>query len=278
MWPAVKRGFTQEAFRDYLDTLIPRQWKPNKIVWHNTAAPSLTQWLKSAKEDADAWKIPGSTRIANLERYFRTDNGWSGCPHLFIAPDLIWVMNPLTYPGVHSPSWNSSSIGIEMIGDFSREDDDSGAGLRVKNNTIFATALLCEFYGLDAIAGNVDPRTRIATGTIFLHKQDPRTTHNCPGKDVAVDKFEMIQGVSSLMSGGDHHDEAQAGAVAFDTFTARAKVNDLNIRSGPGVSNRVVGALSAGDEVTVLGTADNSGTGWYRINEGWVAAKFLEEV
>ena len=110
MWPAVKRGFSQEAFRDYVESQTWNKWRPNKIVWHNAAAPTLKQWMKSAGDDSVKGLVPGISRIISLERFFKDNNGWSGCPHLFVANDLIWVMNPLTAPGVHSPSWNSASI------------------------------------------------------------------------------------------------------------------------------------------------------------------------
>lgn len=275
-WPAIKRGFTQPQFQDYLGTVAWGAWRPNKIVWHNTAAPTLAQWMQSAEVDRAAGKVPGTTRIANLERYFWRDNGWSGCPHLFIANDLIWVMNPLTAPGVHSPSWNSSSIGIEMIGDFSKEDFDTGPGLAVKNNTLFATALLLERFGLDPENGIAHPN-RTTSGVIFLHKQDWRTTHDCPGKNAAIDKVEMIMSVQALMTGGDH-----PPAEAPPVRRGIVEVDDLQVRSGPGVSNKSVGALARGTDVVITNEARNGSTGWFQIEapgglHGWSAAKFIQE-
>lgn len=53
----------------------------------------------------------------------------------------------------------------------------------------------------------------------------------------------------------------------------------LNVRSGPGTSNSVIGRLNGGTSVTILGS-DDSGA-WYRITssafsgEGWVSASFV---
>jgi len=245
-------------------------------VLHNTALPSLAQWIKSAADDRAKNLQPGITRISNLERFFKDENHWSGAPHLFIAPDVIWVFNPLISPGVHSPSFNATSIGIEMIGDFSKEDDDSGDGLRVKNNTIFATAILCSALGLEPESGefvNGKP-----TGTIFLHKQDPKTTHDCPGANIARDKLAMIEAVKGLMDGGDHGDVQDVNI----NRNALVMANDLNLRSGPGVSNKAIGVLMLKTAVEIIGEAKNGSTGWSNVRlsdgrTGWVASRYLKE-
>lgn len=277
-WPAVKRAFTQEEFRDYVKGLTFGAWRPSLIVWHNTAAPSLAQWQKSALADRAAGRVPGISRINSLEAYFRDQQHWSGAPHLFIADDLIWVFNPLIAPGVHAPSWNSRSIGIEMIADFDREDDDSGAGLKVRNNTIFATAILCETFGLDPLTA------------IKLHREDPRTTHKCPGDDFARDKAEAVAAVADLMAGGEHGDhggpEVEPAKPSDKPAAERigvVTVDGLSVRVGPGVSNKAVTSLSRGDRVVILGEARNGTTAWLKIKTPggfepyWVAGKFVQE-
>ena len=275
-WPAVKLALTQEQFRDYVEKLPASKWRPSMIVWHNTAAPSLAQWIKSANADKVAGKIPGESRIVSLERFFREDNHWSGAPHLFIANDFIWVFNPLTSAGVHSPSWNSISFGIEMIGDFAVEDDDSGEGLKVKQNTIYATAVLCEAFG-------IDPQTQI-----MLHKQDPRTTHDCPGKDIAQDKLEMIRDVAALMTGGDHNPEdigkIISGQPVGKTIVERhviTTVNGLNFRTGPSALSVARSQIPKGTDLVVLDSAANGADSWLKVRSpagyiGWVAGKYTE--
>lgn len=274
-WPAIKRGFTQEQFRAYLADYRFGPWRPSLIVWHNTAAPTLAQWHATAEQDKDKGLAPGTTRIANLERYFRNDRGWSGAPHFFIADDLIWVFNPLDKPGVHSPSWNSRSIGIEMVADFDREDDDSGAGLKVRNNTIFVTAVLCEAFGLDPHAA------------IKLHREDPKTTHACPGKDFADDKTEAVNAVAALLAGGEHSEHDLAVGIGIQSPApvpvprkGLTTADDLNVRSGPGASNRAIASLPIRSALVILDNAKNSTTDWLKVrtpNEavGWVAGRFV---
>lgn len=277
MWPAINAEYTQEQFRRRVAGLSWSKWRPSKIVWHNTAAPTLAQWIKTADEDRAAGRIPGITRIRNLNAFFRDNNGWSGCPHLFIANDFIWEMNVLTSPGVHSPSWNGSSIGIEMIGDYDTESADSGNGLMVKRNTVFATAILCEAIGLEPTSGNVDQH-HATTGTIFLHKQDWKTTHDCPGKHMADDKAEMVVGVAALMEGGDAHDQPQPPAAEKNGV---ATIDGLNVRRGPGVSNEAIGSVPKGTKLTILANAANRADSWLQVRTpfgatGWVSARYVQ--
>lgn len=272
-WPAVKKDFDQDGFREYVVGLRFGAWRPSLIVWHNTAAPSLAQWMKSAADDAKAGRTPGISRINALENYFKNGRGWPGAPHLFIAPDRIWVFNPLTAPGTHSPSWNNRSIGIEMIADFDREDDDSGDGLKVRNHTIFATAILCETFGLDP------------AHAIKLHREDPRTTHACPGQDFARDKTEAVAAVVALLSGGEHddHEDIEAPPPAPKARTGLVLADDLSVRKGPGVTNKSVALLSKGDRVTILGEAKNGSTNWLKIRTPagyepfWVSGRYVKE-
>jgi len=122
--------------------------------------------------------------IHNLERYYRDDQKWSAGPHLFIDDRQIWVFTPLNVSGVHSPSWNKLAIGIEMLGDYENDDFESGRGLRVRENAVAALATLSAILGIDA-------------HTIRLHREDPLTTHACPGKHVR--KLEIIQEVQDLL-------------------------------------------------------------------------------
>jgi hypothetical protein len=147
---------------------------------HNTAAPTLQQWMSGPTTPQQ--------RILNLEAYYRDQMGWSAGPHLFIDNQLIWAFTPLTTSGVHSPSWNHVSWGIEMVGDYSQESFDQGPGAAVADNAVKALATLHTLMGLDP-------------DTLKFHKEDPGTTHNCPGSN--VNKPNIIARVRQRM-GGDH--------------------------------------------------------------------------
>ena len=179
----VGKGFSPDEFDDYIANLSFNNWRPQFVVLHNTAAPTLAQWHS----------VPGATRMANLQSYYRDTMKWSAGPHLFIADDLIWVFTLLTVSGVHSPSWNLISWGVEMVRDFSKEAFVSPQ----KDNVIRALAALHSAVGLDPT-------------TLRLHKEDPETTHICPG--LHISKSDVIQETLAQLSGGQG--EHTPGALA----------------------------------------------------------------
>jgi hypothetical protein len=160
----VGKGFLPEAFTTYASGLTFTTWRPQFVVLHNTALPKLYEWHS----------ISGDQRMKNLEAFYKNVQQWSAGPHLFIADDLIWVFTPLTVSGVHSPSWNSMSWGVEMVGDYNVEPFSD----QVRDNAVSALGTLHGLLGLDPY-------------TLRLHKEDPKTTHDCPGRNVS--KVDMIQ-------------------------------------------------------------------------------------
>jgi hypothetical protein len=170
----VGRAFTADDFDAYCHTLRWDAWRPSFIVLHNTATPSLAQ------------RPEGLTRehIQNLEAFYRDTQGWKAGPHLFVDDRQIWVFTPLTVSGTHSPSWNKVALGVEMLGNFETEAFDTGRGLEVRKNAVAALTTLCAVLGLGG-------------DTMRLHREDPLTTHACPGKNVA--KLAVIQAVQDLL-------------------------------------------------------------------------------
>jgi hypothetical protein len=175
----VGQGFSQSGFQDYVKTLSFSQWRPQFVVVHNTGDPTFAEWHSVAPDK----------RLRGLESYYRDDQKWSGGPHLFVADDKIWVFTPLTTPGVHSPSWNHISWGMEIVGDYDHEVMRPD----VLANAISALTTLHAAIGLDPT-------------TIRLHKEDPLTSHNyCPGTRIA--KQDLINAVHAnlfMESGGEH--------------------------------------------------------------------------
>lgn len=178
----IGKSFSPDEFDVYVASLSFVNWRPQFVVLHNTAAPTLAQWHS----------VPGQTRMTNLESYYRDSMQWSAGPHLFVADDLIWVFTPLTVSGVHSPSWNLISWGVEMVGDFSTEVFKSPQ----KDNVIRALAALHSAMGLDP-------------NTLRLHREDPKTTHLCPGSGVS--KSDVIQETLAYLSSDGEH---KPGALA----------------------------------------------------------------
>jgi hypothetical protein len=170
----VGNSYAPDEFDRYCHELQWTAWRPSFIVLHNTGVPSLGQ------------RPNGFTKqhIKNLEGYYRDTQKWKAGPHLFIDDRQIWVFTPLTVSGTHSPSWNKVALGIEMLGDYDKDAFDTGRGAKVRDNTIAAIATLSAILGLQPTS-------------MRIHREDPLTTHACPGKNVR--KLEVIQRVTDLV-------------------------------------------------------------------------------
>lgn len=269
--PIIGKAFPIPQLKIYIEGL-DFNWKPSLIVWHNTGLPTITQWEKTAETDIKKNLIPGTTRINNLVSFFRDQQGWPSGPHFFVWKDVVWVFTPPNKKGTHSPSWNGIAIGIEMIADFSKEDDDSGTGLLIKNNSIALTAMLCEKL-------NLNPETAIK-----LHKEDKKTTHDCPGYDIAVDKDAMIDSVLEYMGhGGEHIGDAELSPAKERNGIVNVPINDsLNLRENSSASSKIITKLKPKEPVIILNEAMNGSTKWFYIDwkdvdKGWVAAKYIKE-
>ena len=177
--PIVGKSFAPADFPAYVRSVKFAAWRPQFVVLHNTAAPKLSQWHSA----------PGEQRMKNFENFYKNVQKWSAGPHLFVADDLIWVFTPLNTPGVHSPSWNSISWGVEMVGDYASEPFGPDG---VKRNAVIALASLYSVLGKDP-------------STLKLHQEDKLTNHICPGKNVKkADMIARVMKEMTAMNPGDH--------------------------------------------------------------------------
>lgn len=171
MWKEiVGKRYSVAEFDTYCRRVWWAVWQPKFCVLHNTAIPTLKQRPRGF--------TPAHMR--SLERYYRDVQGWEAGPHLFIDDTGIWEFTPIVTPGVHSPSWNRVALGIEMLGDYETEDFSRGRGLKVQQNAVCAIASLCDVL-------------KLQSNSLRLHREDPKTTHACPGKNVV--KADFIRAV-----------------------------------------------------------------------------------
>lgn len=175
----VGQGYSPAGFIQYVNMLRFGVWRPSLIVLHNTGVPTLEEWKRT----------PGSAHMKALERYYRDEQGWSAGPHLFVDDTVIYVFTPLTVPGVHSPSWNGISWGVELVGDYNREPMNHN----VFQNGASALATLFDAVGLDPDG-------------LKIHREDPKTTHTgCPGKNlIKADMIALVKEKLAIRHAGEH--------------------------------------------------------------------------
>ena len=139
----VGKSLTSDQFENYVGALQFGVWRPRFVVVHNTGIPNTATWQRW---QARTPPLTDEKWAKYCEVYYKGLN-WSGCPHLFVTPAGILVMNPLTSPGTHSPSWNSVSWGVETLGDF-QSDPFKGP---VQDNLVAALAILHAAAGLQLL-------------------------------------------------------------------------------------------------------------------------------
>jgi len=161
----VGRVWTPESLQGYLATIAPPAWC-TAVTLHHTAEPSLAQRPNGLL----------IRHVENIRDYYKNTKGWSAGPHLFADEDQLFGMCDFRKKGVHAVSFNSSAIGIEVLGYYDQEDPLSGRGLLCWQNTARATGILLDWLGLTADAS-----------TVLFHRDDPKTQKTCPGTKVKKD-------------------------------------------------------------------------------------------
>jgi len=163
----VGKVWSSNSFKEYLKTIKPPSWA-RAVVLHHTAAPSLAQ-------RPDGLLIQ---HIHNIKNYYQNTLKWNRGPQLFTDENEIFGMTPLTVPGIHAVSFNTYSIGIEVLGNYDIEDPFTGRGDACWKLAAQCTADLLSWMNLEA-----------STKTILFHRDDPKTSKTCPGKKISKDWF-----------------------------------------------------------------------------------------
>lgn len=171
--------WSPELLKEYLPTIARPDWC-KAITLHHTGSPSLAQ------------RPNGFTirHIKNICDFYKNTKGWSSGPHFFIDEDQIFGMCDFRKNGIHAKSFNSFAIGIEVLGDYDREDPLSGRGYACWKNAAIATRVLLDWLHLDA-----------NKKTVLFHREEPSTNKQCPGKKVLKDwVLNLIQAPIELQS------------------------------------------------------------------------------
>jgi len=105
----VNKKLTLDEFRKYVKKKDFGSLPPTFLCLHHTWKPTEKDWN-------------GQKTIDGLKRYYE-GKGWSAGPHLFIAPDGIWLFTDMYDVGIHAGEGNGSlktgySIGIEVVGNY----------------------------------------------------------------------------------------------------------------------------------------------------------------
>ena len=176
----------RENIGKYINSLTWKAWVPKFTVLHNTGIPSLETWKINRQRYSEI------ELMSSQKHYERDIKHWHSGVHFFCPPSgNILVLCDPTADGVHCSCWNHLSFGIEMVGDYSREDFNSGAGAMVRDNAVaLMTAINKKFKWMpDNFKEGVEG--------LHFHKMCTKDHHDCPGKGVVY--ADMVHRVKTAM-------------------------------------------------------------------------------
>ena len=160
--PFINRRLTPTEWRQYIAGYNFGNLAPSRLVLHHTYRPTQAQWA-------------GLRTMRGIQRFY-AGKGWTSGPHLFVAPDGIWLATPMSRIGIHAGVGNGSSaqgwysIGLEMVGDFNA---NRPAG------PVWDLSL--------AVMGELSRRLAIAPRQLISFHRDYTSTKSCPGWSVSKD-------------------------------------------------------------------------------------------
>lgn len=234
---------------------------PAGIVLHHTWKPTVEDWR-------------GLASMQGMQRFY-AGKGWLSAPHLYVAPDGIWLFTPLDRRGIHAGNGNALlrngrwtyTLGIEMVGNYDFKRPDGAVWLQTK----IVLASLCRKLGGGA------------RSLISFHR-DYTSEKSCPGW--AVTKEWVWAEVGAALTGGTMLQTAarmrvRRGVVAL---VREAPRRDAPVALGrdPKLQEELA-RLEAGwnvdvDPVPTLGESVNGNARWWHLvsSLGWIHDSALE--
>ncbi|MBU1449062.1 N-acetylmuramoyl-L-alanine amidase, partial [Patescibacteria group bacterium] len=122
---------SREEFESYVNRKFFGYLPADKLVLHHTWKPTVNDWK-------------GYQTLMGIKNYYES-LGWKSGPHVFIAPDGIWLMTDMRNNGTHAGSLNWRSIGIEVVGNY---DNKTWEG-EIYKNAIWAITTLKKKLNID---------------------------------------------------------------------------------------------------------------------------------
>lgn len=195
----------------------------------------------------------------NNAKYFRNENRHASA-HYFVDDNNIYQVVPDNYAawavGVNYGTnnlfgtvTNKNSLSIEMCSKNGKITD------KTFKNTVELTKYLMKKYGISA--------SRVYRHYDVCSKECPGWNGWLPGNSKYWKKFRSEIGGSSSGSTSSY-------------FKVKIKVDDLQIRKGPGTNYASVGHVDAGDVYTIVDVSSDgwgklkSGAGWIKITDKYV--------
>lgn len=173
--PMIGQRLSSQEWQAYINA-FPLPASCTRLVLHHTYVPNQAQWN-------------GISSMRGMQRYYAS-LGWTSAPHIYVAPDGIWLFTPLDRVGIHAGTGNSGrsngvfwySIGLEMVGDFDKVRPSGAVWEQTK-----------------VVIGSISRKTGITPRRLVSFHRDYTNQKSCPGW--AVTKEWVWAEVEAWMNG-----------------------------------------------------------------------------
>lgn len=228
----INEWLTIEQWRSYVSDYNFGALKPSRLIMHHTWSPTI-----------DSWR--GLTTMRSMQKYY-AELGWNAGPHIYVAPDGIWLASPMNTIGIHANAGNGGyskgrlawySIGVEMVGNYDKVKPAGG----IWSQTLEVFGGLTRRLGLP-----------VSSPAIEFH----RTYNNqksCPGWAVTKDWV---------------FSELNAWLAQPKPRSAKVVSGGLDIHQGPATTYPVAGHLKKGEVVMVDVIKVETQGPWYHLADG----------
>jgi len=151
---------SKEEFEKYISKKRVKR-RIDKIILHHTW-DTVWQWKRR------------KVSIPYYKKMYE-EKGWKAGPHIFAAPEGIWLFTNIDIQGIHANAGNNGSVGIEMVG---RYDKKPPSGKVWKNTKAVLKTLLKKF--------------NLSVKDIHFHREyNPKKS--CPGKAITKKWLKTIE-------------------------------------------------------------------------------------
>ncbi len=202
----IGKCLTATEFVDYVEQMDFPEPRPDRIFLHHTWKPTPETWR-------------GYETILAMKAYYErqpwTDldgsqhEGWTAGPHVFVAPDGVWLFSDLRWDGVGVLGHNYRSRHVEMVGDY----DSAPPGGSILADTI-------------AVLGILHERLQIRIDDLAFHRDF--STKTCPG--LAVQK-PWVQGL--VREWLDNYRRERTERMAATRRAVTSRVAHLLVQANP---------------------------------------------
>lgn len=223
--------------------------KINRLQVHHMGMPDYSCW----KTDEHF------RRQNNIKSFHKNTNGWSDiAQHFSIFPDgKIMTGRNLNLSPVGITGWNTGAICVEIYGNFDKGKDIMTAEQRESVLAFYSIA--CKVFNLPVNSTHIKPHAWFTSGGTCLGTYKAgQSRKTCPGTNFmgygntkeAFEKFYAeIKNYQLGSNTQTQNTPLKFKNGSYEGKKARVTANTLNVRSGRGTNNSVIGTLKKGQIV-----------------------------